>query len=150
MFHYLNNIEKIPKNLVINKFNELLFNIFLNSNNSFIHEYFNLIYHNSQSNIRQMMEENYQYDLKIAGFAKLCNRSLSSFKRGFKEEFNTTPAKWLKQKRLETSKILMSDATLKVTQVGYACGFNNPSHFIRVFKDEYGLTPNQYKSKQKN
>jgi two-component system response regulator YesN len=43
----------------------------------------------------------------------------------------------------------MSDATLKVIQVGYACGFNNPSHFIRVFKDVYGLTPNQYKSKQK-
>jgi AraC-like DNA-binding protein len=148
MFHYLNHIETIPENLVINKFSELLFNIFLNSKNKFIHEYFNLINHNSNSNIRLIMEENYQYDLKIDGFAKLCNKSLSSFKRSFKDEFKITPAKWLKQKRLETAKTLMSDASLKINQIGYACGFNNPSHFIRIFKNEYGLTPNQFKIKQ--
>ena len=150
MFHYLNHIEKIPKNLVINKFSELLFNIVLNSKNKIILDHFNLINQNSKSNIRQIMEGNYQYDLKIDGFAKLCNKSLSSFKRCFKDEFNSTPAKWLKQKRLETAKILLTDATLKISQVGYACGYNNSSHFIRIFKDEYGLTPNQFKSTEPN
>lgn len=146
MFHYLNRIEKIPENLVIHKFSELLFNIILNSKNKDVLGYFNLINQNSKTNIRQTMEENFQYDLKIDGFAKLCNNSVSSFKRGFNDEFNTTPAKWLKQKRLESAKILLTDTTLKVNQIGYACGFNNPSHFNRIFKDKYGLTPNLFKT----
>nr|WP_281502520.1 AraC family transcriptional regulator [Arenibacter sp. F20364] len=95
------------------------------------------------------MIENFQYDLKIADFAKLCGKSLSSFKREFKECFNTTPSRWLINKRLEHSKMLLVGTNLTVSEIGYECGFKNNSHFIQAFKKKVKLTPNKFKALKK-
>nr|WP_281503845.1 AraC family transcriptional regulator [Arenibacter sp. F26102] len=92
------------------------------------------------------MLENFQYNLKIEDFAKLCGKSLSTFKREFKEYFNTTPGKWLINKRLDYSKVLLIGTNLTVSEVGYDSGFKNNSHFIQAFKKKTKLTPSQYKT----
>lgn len=43
--------------------------------------------------IKNVMSENYTYNLKVEEFAKLCGRSLSTFKRDFKTIYYTTPSK---------------------------------------------------------
>nr|WP_244306629.1 AraC family transcriptional regulator [Gaetbulibacter sp. S0825] len=91
------------------------------------------------------MTENFQYDLKIADFAKLCGKSLSSFKREFKKRFNTTPRRWLINKRLDHSKTLLLGTDLTVSEVGYECGFKNNSHFIQAFKKVAKVTPYRYR-----
>ena len=116
IFQYLNQKIELPKELVEIKFKELLFNIVLNSN-----------------------------DLKIADFAKLCGKSLSSFKREFKEKFNNTPSRWLINKRLEHSKTLLLGTNLTVSEIGFECGFKNNSHFIQAFKKATKVTPNRYR-----
>ena len=83
--------------------------------------------------------------LKIADFAKLCGKSLSSFKREFKNKFNTTPSRWLINKRLDHSKTLLLGTNLTVSEVGYECGFKNNSHFIQAFKKVAKVTPNSYR-----
>ena len=145
IFHYLKQGEEIPKELVEIKFKELLFNIVLNSNNNELLLFFNSITQNTKTNIENIMIENFQYDLKIADFAKLCGKSLSSFKREFKECFNTTPSRWLIDKRLEHSKALLLGTNLTVSEIGYECGFKNISHFIQAFKKKVNLTPNKFK-----
>ena len=92
------------------------------------------------------MIENFHYDLKIEDYAKLCGKSLSSFKRDFKEYFNTTPGKWLIDKRLEHSMTLLLGSNMTVSQIGYECGFKNNSHFIQAFKKKLKLTPNRFKA----
>jgi AraC-like DNA-binding protein len=39
------------------------------------------------------------------------------------------------------AKSLRISATRPVSQVGYQLGFNNPSHFSRVFKQSFGAAP---------
>ena len=146
IFHYLEQGDEIPKELVEIKFKELLFNIVLNSNNKEVLFFFNSISQNTKTNIENIMMENLQYDLKIADFAKLCGKSLSSFKREFKECFNTTPNRWLINKRLDHSKILLLGTNLTASEVGHECGFKNNSHFIKSFKEKFKLPPNQFKS----
>jgi len=145
IFQYLNQGDEIPKELVEIKFKELLFNIVLNSNNKELLFFFNSISQNTKTNIEDMMIENFQYDLKIADFARLCGKSLSSFKREFKECFNTTPSRWLINKRLEHSKMLLLGTNLTISQVGYECGFKNNSHFIKAFKKKVKVTPNRFR-----
>ncbi|QCX38596.1 alpha/beta fold hydrolase [Aureibaculum algae] len=94
-----------------------------------------------------VMSENFLYNLKVEEFAKLCGRSLSAFKRDFKNTFNTTPFRWLKAKRLEYAKTLLLESDLNVNQICYESGFKNNSHFIQSFKEKFKFTPNQYKSK---
>jgi len=150
IFHYLQQGDEIPKELVEIKFKELLFNIVLDSNNAEVLLFFNSITQNTKTNIENIMTKNFQYDLKIADFAKLCGKSLSSFKREFKERFNTTPNKWLINKRLEHSKILLLGTNLTASEIGYECGFKNNSHFNKSFKEKFKLPPKQFKSLNKS
>ncbi|MCW5519056.1 alpha/beta fold hydrolase [Aureitalea sp. L0-47] len=100
----------------------------------------------SQIDIESVMSENFLFNLKVEEFAKLCGRSLSSFKRDFKDKFNTTPSRWIKSKRLEHAKKLLVESDLNINQVCYDSGFINSSHFIKSFKERYKLPPHQYRS----
>lgn len=91
------------------------------------------------------MEDNFAYNLTLEEFARLCGRSLTTFKRDFAEAYHTSPGKWLIQKRLKYSKYLLETTDKNVTELAFECGFENTSHFIKVFRQTFGLTPLQYK-----
>ncbi|WP_204335981.1 helix-turn-helix domain-containing protein [Leptobacterium flavescens] len=146
IFHYLKDGENIPESLVNIKFRELLFNIVLNPRNRELLHFFNEIYTGTKANIESIMLKNFQYDLKIEDFAKLCGRSLSAFKRDFKNCFNNTPSRWLNDKRLEYAKTLLIGSDLSISEVCYESGFKNTSHFTRAFKQKYQSTPRQFKN----
>ena len=145
IFQYLNQGDEIPKELVEIKFKELLFNIVLHSKNKELLSFFNSISQNTKTNIENIMIENFQYDLTIADFATLCGKSLSSYKREFNKCFNTTPSRWLINKRLEHAKTLLLSTNLTVSEIGYECGFKNISHFIQAFKKVSNITPNKFR-----
>lgn len=96
--------------------------------------------------LETVMSINFLYNLKVEEFAKLCGRSLSAFKRDFKDTFNTTPSRWIKYRRLEHAKTLLIESNLNINQICYDCGFINSSHFIKSFKEKYSLPPHQYRS----
>lgn len=101
---------------------------------------------NTGVDLKAIMTENFLFNLQIEEFAKLCGRSLSAFKRDFKEVFDTTPSRWIRSKRLEYAKKLLTETNLNINQICYDCGFINSAHFIKSFKKQYGLPPLQYKS----
>ena len=49
-------------------------------------------------------------ELRLEEYAKLCHRSLSSFKREFQSHFSESPGKWLLQKRLEYASSLLRNS----------------------------------------
>ncbi|WP_417196560.1 alpha/beta fold hydrolase [Bizionia sp.] len=95
--------------------------------------------------IEIVMLEKFLYNLKVEEFAKLCGRSLSAFKRDFKNTFNTTPSRWIKSKRLEHARVLLIESNLNINQISYDCGYRNSSHFIKSFKEKYNLPPHKYR-----
>ena len=100
--------------------------------------------------LEKVMSENYLYNLKVEEFAKLCGRSLSAFKRDFKKAFNTTPSKWIKVKRLAYAKTLLMESNLNINEICYDSGFVNTSHFIKSFKEQYKISPHQFRSMLSN
>ena len=93
------------------------------------------------------MEENYCFNLKLEQFAQLCNRSLSAFKRDFQKLYNTTPGKWLLEKRLNHAMHLLTNNGRTVSEASYESGFENQSHFSRVFREHFGYPPASAKQK---
>ena len=87
------------------------------------------------------MEDNFSYNLKLGEFARLSNRSLSAFKRDFRKEFKVSPGKWLLEKRLHHARHLLSNSGKTVSEAAFESGFENPSHFSRVFHEQFGLAP---------
>jgi AraC family transcriptional regulator, exoenzyme S synthesis regulatory protein ExsA len=87
------------------------------------------------------MELNFTYPMKLEEYARLSGRSLSLFKRDFKKIYNTAPGRWLTQKRIEYGRYLLQKTDKSVTDIALDCGLKNHSHFSRVFKEQYGITP---------
>lgn len=50
--------------------------------------------------------------------------------------------------RLEESKRLLSSSDLTVNEIAYKTGYNNPSHFRRIFKQEFEISPLDYRKSQ--
>ncbi|WP_189609376.1 helix-turn-helix domain-containing protein [Saccharospirillum salsuginis] len=69
----------------------------------------------------------------------------SSFKSLFYEIFLATPAKWLKDQKLQQSKELLCSSTLSIRNIAYELHFSDPSHFVRSFKKHYGVSPGEYR-----
>lgn len=141
---YFGNSKRLPESVLENKFKELLFNIFSNPENKHILAYILRIVDRYQTPIWEVMEENYMYDLKIQDFANLANRSLSTFKRDFKKHYNTTPGKWLTNRRLQRAKAFLETTDKSISQVVYECGFENASHFSRIFKNKFNISPSTF------
>jgi AraC-like DNA-binding protein len=94
-------------------------------------------------NIAEFMEQNYMFNMPMEKFSYLTGRSLTTFKRDFKKAFNTTPQKWLTEKRLELAHYQLSEKRRKPIDIFYEVGFENLSHFSYAFKKQFGLTPTE-------
>jgi AraC-like DNA-binding protein len=51
---------------------------------------------------------------------------------------------FIRNLRLEQAARLIREKKINVTQVAYAVGFNNQTHFSTVFKRHFGMTPKGY------
>ncbi|MFT3679607.1 MAG: AraC family transcriptional regulator [Ferruginibacter sp.] len=124
------------------KFRELILTIADNPRNSEMLSYFcSLLQEPQAASLQKIMDDNYCFNLKLEEFAQLCNRSLSAFKRDFQKQFNTTPGKWLMEKRLKHAMHLLTNLGKNVSETAYESGFESPSHFSRSFKKQFGQSP---------
>ncbi|MDU8885035.1 AraC family transcriptional regulator [Yeosuana sp. MJ-SS3] len=144
-FSYLKQNNKPSQKIIELKFREMILNICSVASNSAITDVLYTISKNIDNTVEQIMEEQYIYNLKVEEFARLCGRSVSTFKRDFKKLYDTTPGKWLMKKRLHLASNLMLNTDFTVQQICYDCGFESDSHFIRSFKKQFGTTPKQWR-----
>jgi AraC family transcriptional regulator, exoenzyme S synthesis regulatory protein ExsA len=144
---YLSLSQKPTEQLLILKFEELLLSLFSNKNNPALTDYFISLCQNQAYQMSRVMEENFAYNLTLENYAQLCHMSLSTFKKSFNQYYHTTPALWLKNKKLDLALHQVLTSNLPINQISFECGFEDTSHFIRVFKQKYQLTPLQYRQK---
>jgi len=64
--------------------------------------------------------------------------------RKLKELTNMSARDFIKSIRLKQAAELLSHQKLTVSEVAYALGFNNLSHFSNTFREFYGISPKEY------
>lgn len=89
------------------------------------------------------MSEHYKFNVDLSRFAYLTGRSLAAFKRDFEKIFNTSPNRWLQQKRLADAHYLIKEKGWKSSDVYMEVGFKDLSHFSFAFKKAYGVAPSR-------
>jgi AraC-like DNA-binding protein len=145
MLAYFTGTAKPAETILTLKLKELIVSILLGGKNRELAAYFQSLLKSDAPVLSQIMEANFCYNLALEEFARLSHRSLSTFKRDFRKHYNQSPGKWLLQKRLEYSAVLLKNPALNVSQVALDCGFEDLSHFSRAFKEKFGTSPANYR-----
>lgn len=104
--------------------------------------------HGHKRNIAHLMGEHYLRDLTIHDYAELSGRSLSTFTREFRRIYNMSPKKWLIDARLSHARNLVIGSDINITEIANIIGYDNVSHFIKTFKQQFGITPKQLRQAQ--
>ena len=143
---YFHNINKPMESLLELKAQELILNLIHNNQNLKIASYLKNTALHKLPSLTSIMESNYCYNLSLEQYAKLCNRSKSSFKRDFTNHYNCSPGKWILEKRLAHASHLLKLDFENISQIAYDCGFESIAHFSRTFKNKYGVAPSIYKN----
>lgn len=92
-------------------------------------------------NLSDFMERNYMFNMTLDRFGQLTGRSLATFRRDFQKTYQTTPQRWLTEKRLQLAHYQIAERQRKPNDVYLEVGFENFSHFSYAFKKQYGYPP---------
>jgi AraC-like DNA-binding protein len=145
MIVYFMQSPPLPEALLKLKFDELLFTLLVNPGNKDLLVHLQRIADHHRESFSEIMEANFTYNLSLSEFARLTHFSLASFKREFKKVFSTTPGKWLMDKRLDYAGRMLSTSSKSISDVAFESGFENTTHFSRVFKQKFHESPLHYK-----
>ncbi|HYX06844.1 MAG TPA: AraC family transcriptional regulator [Bacteroidales bacterium] len=146
MIPYFERKNTVPDTILEARFKELMFNILTHPANRQVLSYIHNIADDVKTPIWEIMESNYMYNLKIADYASLANRSMAAFKRDFEKHYQTSPGIWLIERRMKRAKLLLETSHKSIGDVAFETGFVNLSHFSRVFKNKTGLSPMEYRN----
>ena len=138
---YFNDPSQVNPGLLRLKVMELLYNVMDCSKNIF--RQMLQLRQPVKTDIHRVIEENYTSPISLDELAYLSGRSLSSFKREFQNIYGESPARWIREKRLSKAQQMLRSSSLSVADVAYSLGFENPTHFSRIFKQQYGYAPSQ-------
>jgi AraC-like DNA-binding protein len=86
------------------------------------------------------MEQNFRFCVPLEKFGYLTGRTLTTFKKDFKNAFNTSPGRWLRHKRLELAHYQILEQRRKPSEVYLDTGFEDLSHFSFALKKTIWLS----------
>lgn len=101
--------------------------------------------HREMKKAVDFIHENYARDLNMAMVANHISLSYSYFSESFKAYTGDSFPHYLKKVRIDNAKRLLETTDRKIYEIGGMVGFENSKHFNRVFKEQEGVTPQEYR-----
>lgn len=138
---YFNDAECINPNLFRLKMLELLYDLTA-LDKKLLLQLIQLI-NRTTTDLPLIVQQNYLNPMKLSEMAYLSGRSLSSFRRDFEKIYSIPPAKWIQEKRMEKAKELLQSTQMNVSKICYQVGYENVSHFSKLYKDFWGESPSK-------
>lgn len=89
----------------------------------------------------QLMSDSIEEPLSPARIANEIGISTRQLERLFGRYLNCSPKKYSVDMRLQKARNLLVQTDQSVMDVAFACGFGSSSHFSRVFRGQFGITP---------
>lgn len=94
----------------------------------------------------QYVQENFGEALSTEQIARSAAVSGSECLRCFRTMVGTTPIQYVKQLRVQKAAELLADTDRRIADIGAACGFQEMSYFAKVFREQKGCTPSEYRA----
>jgi len=150
IFNVINNKEEGFEISVIGLLWQMVGNIL--SEKKYIKNIFSGRHNERTEQIKKVLfhiREEYNNPLTLNYLSEIANLSPRYFCRIFNQLIGKTPIEYLNYYRIECACNMFYSSGINVTEVAFACGFNDLSYFIKTFKKIKGMTPKKFLSQQK-
>lgn len=94
--------------------------------------------------LRNFIHRNYR-TVSLEDLEFFFNFSKDHMSRIIKEESGLTFNKYVQKVRVDKAKELLKDTTLTIKEIMERVGYKNETHFYRLFKQQVGVNPNEYR-----
>ena len=100
--------------------------------------------------LMQMLEDHLSDgNLQVNDLADEMNMSRATFYRRLKQAVDLSPNDFIHQVRMSRSAEMLTKTDNSVAQIAYAVGFNNPKYFSKCFRQDFGISPVDYRAKSR-
>lgn len=96
--------------------------------------------------VKDYISEHYAEELRLDDLAAMVGMAPSAFSRFFKQHTTRNLQDYIIDVRLGRAARMLVDTTTGISEICYACGFNNLSNFNRAFKNRRGYTPRDFRA----
>ena len=93
--------------------------------------------------------ENYNKPISIEQYAQEHLMSVNWFIHSFKEVMNVPPMQYIVSLRIAAAKGYLENSDKNINEISNIVGYENALYFSRLFKKHTGMTPSEYKKKNK-
>lgn len=99
--------------------------------------------------VLQYMDESLHTRIQVKDAASIIRMSEGHFCRFFKSLVHKTPMDYINMLRVNQAAKLLSESNKKIIEIALEVGFDNPSYFIKLFKQHKKCTPSEFRKLQK-
>ena len=84
--------------------------------------------------------------ITVEDIADYTGKSISYISRLFKNEMNIAVSDYIRKAKIDKAKNMLRYSTVPLVEISSYLSFSSQSHFIKLFKEETGMTPKKYRS----
>lgn len=95
--------------------------------------------------VLEYIDNHYTETITLDSMATNLNASKFYLSRIFSNKLKTTFNQYLNNRRVQLARHLLISTELSITEISYQAGFDSTRTFYRVFKDQSGVTPKEYR-----
>ena len=99
----------------------------------------------SLEEIKCYIKENYAQNLELTSIAKKFNYNYNYLSTCFNKKMNESFSEYLNRIRIEKACEILRTSSCSIAQISEMVGYSDPSYFSRIFKNQMGRTPSQWK-----
>ena len=88
-------------------------------------------------------------DFNMDVFAEKMGMKRTEFFRIVKECTGLTPGEVIRQQRMNKAAELLEEDKERISDIAFMVGIDNPIYFSKLFKDEFGVTPSEYRKRRR-
>ena len=96
--------------------------------------------------LKYFIEQNFYRMINCSTICEELNLNRSYASKLFHDSHGVTMNNYLLNLRLEAAKnLLKSEENVKISEIARQCAFQDPGYFIRIFRQQYGCTPGEFR-----
>lgn len=94
----------------------------------------------------EYIHQHYSGELNMAIVSNHIQMNYYIFSFAFKQYTGKNFVNYLRDLRIEEAKKLLKDTDIKISEISARVGYGNPKHFMKTFKNLYGVSPSDYRN----